>query len=407
MGWTLTVTDLNDYVRRSLAGDPILQDISLRGEISNFKRHVSGHLYFSLKDDQSRIQCVMFRQNALTLAFDPADGMRVVLKGAVSLYVQAGSYQFYASHMTREGLGDLYLRFEELKKRLMAEGLFDVGKKRPLPLLPRLIGVVTAKGGAVVHDIARIAFRRNPGVQLILCPAKVQGEGAAEEIAASLDTLSRIPSMDVIIVGRGGGSIEDLWAFNEETVVRAIARCPVPVVSAVGHETDFTLADFAADVRAATPSAAAELTVQEKSVLTAMLGDLDARLFKATYDAVQKRRYTLSALEKRLALCHPLARINQAQTRLSLLKTRLNQSQAKNMTALKTRIQSLSDALKALGPAGVMERGYLVALAKGKPVTHVAQVRDEMTLLLSDGRAYVKTISVERGDPFGSESEDV
>ena len=407
MGWTLTVTDLNDYVRRSLAGDPILQDVSLRGEISNFKRHVSGHLYFSLKDEQSRIQCVMFRQHALTLSFDPSDGMRVVLSGAVSLYVAAGSYQFYAAGMTKEGLGDLFLRFEELKKRLMAEGLFDVGKKRPLPLLPGIVGVVTARTGAVVHDIARIAARRNPSVQLLLRPAKVQGEGAAEDIAAGLDELARVPGVDVVIIGRGGGSIEDLWAFNEETVVRAVARCPVPVVSAVGHETDVTLSDFAADVRAATPSAAAELVVQEKSALSAMVGDLDARLFKATYDAVEKRRAALSALEKRLALCHPLARIRQAQTRARLLEARLNESAAKDMTARRTRVKALADALAALGPAGVLARGYLVALAGGRPVTRIDETAEEMTLLMRDGRATVRTICVERGDPFGGEDRDV
>lgn len=405
MGWTLTVTDLNDYVRRSLAGDPLLQDISLRGEISNFKRHVSGHLYFSLKDEQSRIQCVMFRQSACLLSFEPRDGLRVVLKGSASIYVAAGSYQFYAQSMVQDGVGELYLRFEELKKRLMAQGLFDLGKKRPLPLLPRLVGVVTARTGAVIHDIARVAGRRNPSVQLLLRPAQVQGEGAAADIAQGILDLSRVPKMDVIIIGRGGGSIEDLWAFNEELVVRAVAACPVPVVSAVGHETDVTLSDFAADVRAATPSAAAELVVQERSALHGMVDELSARLFKETYAALVARRGQLSALEKRLALCHPLAKTRTFQSECALLLSRLQLSAEKALTEQKTRLRLLSDKLRALGPAQALERGYLLAVKNGVPVTRVGAAQGEMTLIFKDGRAKVNTISAERGDPFGGEGK--
>ena len=255
---TLSVAQLNEYVRRTLASDVMLKNICITGEISNFKRHVSGHWYFTLKDEEAAISCVMFRQAAQTVRFQPENGMSVRLTGSVSLYVKTGSYQFYGERMEQEGLGELYLRFERLKQKLLAEGLFDPSLKKPLPLLPRGIGIVTSSTGAVVHDICTVTWRRNPAMPLYLCPVKVQGEGAAKEIAAAIRRLDRMPEAEVLIVGRGGGSMEDLWPFNEEIVARAIAACQTPVVSAVGHETDFTIADFAADMRAPTPSAAAK-----------------------------------------------------------------------------------------------------------------------------------------------------
>ena len=260
---TLSVAQLNEYVRRTLASDVMLKNICITGEISNFKRHVSGHWYFTLKDEEAAINCVMFRQAAQTVRFQPENGMSVRLTGSVSLYVKTGSYQFYGERMEQEGLGELYLRFERLKQKLLAEGLFDPAMKKPLPLLPRGVGIVTSSTGAVVHDICTVTWRRNPAMPLYLCPVKVQGEGAAREIAAAIRRLDRMPEAEVLIVGRGGGSMEDLWPFNEEIVARAIAACRTPVVSAVGHETDFTIADFAADVRAATPSAAAAGTLPD------------------------------------------------------------------------------------------------------------------------------------------------
>ena len=262
--WILSVSDLNEYVRRSLAADPMLHNLRLRGEISNFKRHSSGHWYFTLKDEDSRINCVMFRQNNMGVSIRPADGMAVIVSGSVSLYVQGGAYQFYVDAMRPDGVGSLYLRYEALKAKLAKEGLFDAGRKRPLPLLPRGIAIVTSPTGAVLHDIRTVSARRNPAIPLTLLPVRVQGEGAAEEIAAAIRKAGTLSNIDVLITGRGGGSMEDLWAFNEECVVRAIAECPVPVISAVGHETDTTLADYAADVRAATPSMAAELAVQDR-----------------------------------------------------------------------------------------------------------------------------------------------
>ncbi len=404
MSWTLTVSDLNEYVRRSLAGDPMLKDLKLRGEISNFKRHVSGHLYFSLKDEQARIQCVMFRQDASRLTFSPADGMRVELRGSVSLYTAAGSYQFYATGMSPDGLGALYQRFEELKRRLMAEGLFDAGRKRPLPLLPRQIGIVTARTGAVIHDIARVAGRRNPGVQLVLRPAQVQGAGAAENIAQGIRDLSALPEIDVLIIGRGGGSLEDLWAFNEEAVVRAIAACPVPVISAVGHETDVTLSDFAADVRAATPSAAAELAVQERNQLNDQLLSLRARALKATHDAAGQRRTSLAQAETRLARLHPIARLRELRNREALLMAGLNAAAQARLKERSALLGQRLARLEALGPQAVLKRGYVIARdSRGNPVSHAADVPERLELLFQDGRAQVMTLSVEGGNPFGGD----
>lgn len=404
MSWTLTVSDLNEYVRRSLAGDPMLKDLKLRGEISNFKRHVSGHLYFSLKDEQARIQCVMFRQDASRLTFSPADGMRVELRGSVSLYTAAGSYQFYATGMSPDGLGALYQRFEELKRRLMAEGLFDAGRKRPLPLLPRQIGIVTARTGAVIHDIARVAGRRNPGVQLVLRPAQVQGAGAAEDIAQGIRDLSALPEIDVLIIGRGGGSLEDLWAFNEEAVVRAIAACPVPVISAVGHETDVTLSDFAADVRAATPSAAAELAVQERNQLNDQLLSLRARALKAAHDAAGQRRTSLAQAETRLARLHPIARLRELRNREALLMAGLNAAAQARLKERSALLGQRLARLEALGPQAVLKRGYVIARdSRGNPVSHAADVPERLELLFQDGRAQVMTLSVEGGNPFGGD----
>ena len=277
----LTVSDLNEYVRRSLAGDPMLHGIALRGELSNFKPYASGHWYFSLKDENSRIQCVMFRQYNMALRLRPQDGMRVVLRGSVGLYVSSGSYQFYAEHMQEDGVGELFLRFNALKEKLLKEGLFDPMRKRPLPLLPRAVGIVTSASGAVLHDIKTVSGRRFPGLPLILRPAQVQGEGAAEDLARGLQEIAALPQVDVVIIGRGGGSMEDLWAFNEEILVRAVAACGKPVISAVGHETDTTLCDFAADMRAPTPSAAAELAVPDRAELLSRLVSLQGAMDQA------------------------------------------------------------------------------------------------------------------------------
>ncbi|MBO4925886.1 MAG: exodeoxyribonuclease VII large subunit [Clostridia bacterium] len=407
MPWTLTVSELNDYVRRALASDPSLRFLSLRGEVSDFKKYTSGHWYFTLKDEACTIQCVCFRQYNMRLDFRPENGMKVVLTGAVGLYAERGSYQFYADSITRDGVGDLYLKLEQLKARLMKEGLFDVAKKRPLPLLPRAIGVVTSRSGAVIHDIATVTRRRYPAMQIILRPAQVQGEGAAEDIARGIAEISLLPQVDVVIVGRGGGSLEDLWAFNEEIVVRAIAACPVPVVSAVGHEVDVTLSDLAADVRAATPSVAAEVCVPERDALLAAVEKMRREMGKACVGRLLALKNRTAYLEKRLAACHPAAQLQRMSAQAGLLAQRLRAAMEKGMTARQTRLQLLRNQLAALGPRQALERGYAVVLSGRDAVTSVSQVKDEMSLLMRDGRVRVRTLEVRKEDPFGEEASEL
>ena len=407
MAWTLTVSQLNDYVRRALASDPSLRFLSLRGEISDFKRYSSGHWYFTLKDEQSRIQCVCYRQYAQRVDFEPQSGMKVVLTGAVGLYTVSGSYQFYAETITRDGVGELYLKLEALKSKLLREGLFDVARKRPLPLLPCCIGVVTSRSGAVIHDIATVTRRRFPAMQLILRPAQVQGEGAAADIARGIAEIARLPQVDVVIVGRGGGSLEDLWAFNEEIVVRAIAACPVPVVSAVGHEVDVTLSDLAADVRAATPSAAAELCVPQRDALAMDIQKKRDSMEKAVRSRLLTLASRLAQDEKRLAGQHPLSRLQAIRSRAELMDQRLRAAAEKQMTARQNRLTLLSDKLNALGPRQALKRGYAVVRRGRDAVTSVEQAAAEMTLLLQDGRIEVRTVEVRKEDPFGPERANV
>lgn len=407
MAWTLTVSQLNDYVRRTLASDPSLRFLSLRGEISDLKRYVSGHWYFTLKDEQSRIQCVCYRQNAGRVRFSPENGMKVVLRGDVGLYTVSGSYQFYVEEMEQDGVGELYLRYEALKAKLLREGLFDASKKRQLPMLPRAIGVVTSRSGAVIHDIATVTRRRYPGMQLILRPAQVQGEGAAADVAQGVADLSALPQIDVIIVGRGGGSLEDLWAFNEEIVVRAIAACPVPVVSAVGHEVDVTLSDLAADVRAATPSAAAELCVPEYAALQTTIAQQRAALQRGGDRALLARRAALAGYEKRLAACHPAARLQAIRARADALGQKMHALMERGLTMRQNRLSLLRDKLTALGPRQALSRGYAVVLADGKAVTSVDQTQEYMTLVMLDGRVDVKTLNARKENPFGEEAANL
>lgn len=395
-GLTLTVTQLNEYVRRSLAADPMLRGLCIVGELSNFKRHASGHWYFSLKDQEAAISCAMFRQSTMGVRFHPENGQRVRLYGSVGLYSKTGSYQFYADAMEPDGVGDLYLRFEALKRRLTEEGLFDASLKKPLPLLPGAIGVVTSKTGAVIHDIARVTERRFPGMAIILCPVKVQGDGAAEEIAAGIATLDRLPQVDTIIVGRGGGSMEDLWAFNEEAVARAIAQCRTPVVSAVGHETDFTIADFVADVRAATPSAAAELAVPLKETL---LGEVSAQLQRAEHAwlrALNEKGLQLSELKRRLIAASPAQMQQRMAAALAAATLRLQLAAQHALEQKEHRLGQTLLRMRTAGPMETMRRGYAVVLKNGKALRSVtdATTGEPVTLRLADGTAQATVTAV-------------
>ena len=386
--WALSVTELNEYVRRKLAGDPVLRAVAVRGEISGFKRHVSGHCYFALKDETSRVQCVLLRQQAAGLTFQPADGMRVTARGSASLYVQGGNYQLYVNQMQPEGAGDLYLRFEALKKKLAAEGLFDPARKREIPLLPTMIGVATSRTGAVIRDIIRVSKRRDPNVGVLLAPCAVQGAGAAQEIVESIRRLNEDGRPDVILVGRGGGSMEDLWPFNEEAVARAIAASRIPVISCVGHETDFTIADFVADARASTPSNAAELAVPVVAELKQSVLSLSRALTAALARAQQLRRARLQTAAASAALSMPRRMlIERRETALAALAARLPQALTRRRDALEKRLLLSSRALAALDPEGVVRRGYAVVFKDGKCVCDARALRggDAIELHMRDG----------------------
>lgn len=397
----LTVAELNEYVRRSLASDPMLRGLRLRGEISNFKRHSAGHLYFSLKDEQARIACVMFRSAAAGLRVALRDGLRVVLSGSAALYPAAGQYQFYVDAVHEDGVGALYLAFEQLKARLQAEGLFDAALKKPLPLLPEGVGIVTSPTGAVVHDICQIAARRHPGVALYLQPARVQGEGAAEEIAAALAALDRRPDVDVIILGRGGGSLEELRPFNEETVARAIFACRTPVVSAVGHETDVTIADFVADVRASTPSAAAELVIPRREEWLAMLRGMKGRMDRAQAQRMALLGHRLTGLRARLELRQPARQIAERRMLLDGLRTRLDARAQSMARERRMRVEALGKRLEALSLRAVLARGYALAtLPDGTLLTDAAQARpgDALRLTLRRGAVHARVTEGEHGE---------
>ena len=397
---TLTVEELNEYVRKSLAGDPMLRNLFLRGEISNFKRHVSGHLYFTLKDEKSAIQCAMFRTAAMGLRFKPADGMKVILRGNVGLYVKAGSYQFYTEGMEEEGLGEIHLRMERLKKKLQAEGLFDASLKKPLPLLPKGVGIATSKTGAVIHDITRVGWRRHPGVPFYLYPVSVQGAGAAKEIAAAVEVLDRLDAVDVIIVARGGGSLEDLWEFNEEVLARAIFNCKKPVVSAVGHETDFSISDFVADLRAPTPSAAAELVVPQREQLLMTVEKLQTRMRRACELGLSDRAAALSDLTTRLARQTPERQLSVIAERVQGLTRRLSLLYKQSLQNKARALSELTLRLTAASPKETLKRGYAIVRRGTSAIQSVTTLKpgDLLTITLADGSAEAETIRTQKED---------
>ena len=394
----LSVSALNEYVRRLLAGDPMLQGIAVRGEISNFRPYASGHWYFSLKDEECRIACVMFRQHNNYLNFLPQDGMKVVLIGSAGLYVSSGNYQFYAEAMLQDGVGELYQRYQALKDKLLKEGLFDASRKRPLPLFPRAVGIVTSPSGAVIHDIKTVSTRRFPGIRLVLRPSQVQGGGAKEDLTAALHELSEIEDVDVIIIGRGGGSMEDLWAFNEEEVVRAVAACPKPVISAVGHETDTTLCDFAADMRAPTPSAAAELAVPDIRELYRKIEELKGRMVQGTYRRLLEHRAMAERLRQRLAARSPQIAVERTIHRVSKAQQILQSVTDQSVQAIRARLEKLSGSISAMGPISSLKRGYAMAVSERKPITSISDLPERFVLIFQDGWAQVQTLAKETGE---------
>lgn len=384
---TLSVSQLNEYVRKLFQLDPMLGRIDLAGEISNLKFHQSGMLFFTMKDEQAAIACAMPAAEAAALTAEPFEGMRAVASGSVGLYARAGRYQFYVSALRPQGMGVLYERLLALKARLGAEGLFDEAGKRAIPGLIRTVGVVSSPTGAVIHDILNVSLRRDPQARIRLCPARVQGVGAAEEVERAIRTLEAMEDVDVIIVARGGGSLEDLWTFNEERVVRAVASCKKPVVSAVGHETDVTLCDMAADLRAPTPSAAAECVVPLRARLEEELEAQREALRLAAKGQIARANAALGLLSARLNAQRPDRRIAREQERLMQLCASLREAARRDIRARGDRMKQRRRELQLLSPYGVLSRGYAIVTRDGAVAESAAALSagDEITLRFRDG----------------------
>lgn len=391
----LSVGQISEYIKSKLDTDPRLSNIAVRGEISNYKVYPSGHHYFTLKDETGAMRCVMFKSNAYRLRFRPENGMKVIAMGSVTVYVRDGAYQLYCTSMAMDGIGDLYAAFEQLKSKLAAQGLFDPEHKKPLPKYPGTIGIITSEAGAAVHDILRILRKRYPLTQVRLLPVRVQGTEAPGEIAAAISYANHFKLADLLIVGRGGGSIEDLWAFNDEQVARAIFASNIPVISAVGHEPDVTISDFVADLRAATPSNAAELAVPDQDALRQQLDSLEQAMTLAMKRKLNRAEERLAHLSNRPVLQSPLASFEQRRKALKLLETRLIGAQNQTVSKYRQRFVAQTAKLDAMSPLKVLTRGYAVATAQsGSIIRSAAEVHpgDPITVRVSDGSIHANVV---------------
>ena len=392
-----SVGQLNEYIKMLLEGNPNLKDVWVQGEISGAKLYSSGHLYFSLKDSDSVISAVMFKNSMMRMEFDPENGMKVVAHGRVSAYPPRGQYQFIVDRMIPDGAGALAVAFEQLKARLGAEGLFDPARKRPLPAHPRRIGVVTSPSGAAVHDIIRVAKKRCPSTEILIFPSLVQGAEAPAYLRGGIQYFNAVKDdpeqgVDLIIIGRGGGSAEDLWGFNDERLARAVAASGIPVVSAVGHEVDFTICDFVADLRAATPSAAAELSLPDKGDLTRQVQSLTTRLNAAQTTRLRRYRTQLDRLSAARVLTSPEGVYRLRRETVTALEKRLNLSVSRRLTFKRQSMERAVASLAALNPLSVLSRGYaLVQTEAGKVIPAAAELKvgDRVSLRFADGIAKV------------------
>lgn len=394
-----SVTGLNEYVSALLAGDARLAELRVRGEISGFKRHSSGHMYFSIKDDNALVRCVMFRQQAMRLSFQPRDGMLVILSGSASLYSRDGAFQLYARAMEPCGDGMLYQRFLELKDRLEKAGYFDAAHKRAIPFLPSCVGVVTSGTGAALQDILQIIDRRFPQMPVRVCPCAVQGEAAAAQIARAIRLINEDGLADVLIVGRGGGSMEDLWAFNEPAVAEAIFQSRIPVISAVGHETDFTIADFVADFRAPTPSAAAELAVPEYDACAEALSAYGVRLRGSLTHGLSQRRNRVAYLMRSRAYLLVENRLSTLRQAVDAQREALGQAAQERVQSYRFRLSGQAARLAAMDPQAVLSRGYaLLTDVNGAAVTGMdgLHVGDGVHIRLRDGLAGAQITRLDR-----------
>ena len=401
----LTVSQLNEYVRRMFQMDPMLRAIELKGEISNLKFHQSGALFFTMKDENASISCVMYSGDVDGLQAMPFEGMRAVASGNVALYVRSGQCQFVVKRMRAQGVGVLYERLQMLKEKLGREGLFEPERKRALPPYPDTIGVVSSPTGAVIHDILNVSLRRNPDAHILLCPVRVQGIGADEEVVEAIHLLERLEHVSVIIVARGGGSMEDLWTFNEERVVRAVAMCKKPIVSAVGHETDVTLCDLAADLRAPTPSAAAECVVPVRDEMLNKIEIMRRQMQESARNAVAERQNALKLAQIKLSANHPSLTIRRQEERLAQRMDALLRAAERQIQNRQTRLETQTAALELLSPYAALKRGYAIVQNAGRAISKAGGlcVGDEVTVRFADGVIHAEVLSKE--ESHGEETD--
>ena len=401
----LTVSQLNEYVRRMFQMDPMLRAIELKGEISNLKFHQSGALFFTMKDENASISCVMYSGDVDGLQAMPFEGMRAVASGSVALYVRGGQCQFVVKRMRAQGVGVLYERLQMLKEKLGREGLFEPERKRALPPYPDTIGVVSSPTGAVIHDILNVSLRRNPDAHILLCPVRVQGIGADEEVVEAIHLLERLEHVSVIIVARGGGSMEDLWTFNEERVVRAVAMCKKPIVSAVGHETDVTLCDLAADLRAPTPSAAAECVVPVRDEMLNKIEIMRRQMQESARNAVAERQNALKLAQIKLSANHPSLTIRRQEERLAQRMDALLRAAECQIQNRQTRLETQTAALELLSPYAALKRGYAIVQKAGRAISKARGlcVGDEVTVRFADGVIHAEVLSKE--ESHGEETD--
>ena len=391
----ITVTQINEYIRSMMDSDRLLNNLAIKGEISNYKLYPSGHHYFTLKDEGGALRCVMFKGNALRMKFRPENGMKVIAMGKISVFPRDGAYQLYCTGLVLDGVGDLYAAFEQLKAKLQAQGLFDPAHKQPLPKFPGTIGIVTSSAGAAVHDMLRILRKRYPLTKVLLLPVRVQGVEAPGEIAAAIRYANYYRLADLLIVGRGGGSIEDLWAFNDEIVARAIYESKIPVISAVGHEPDVTISDFVADLRAATPSNAAELAVPDQDALRQTLDAMAGAMAVAMNRRIKNARQHLSVLSGSQTLQSPGGYLQQRRKSLEMLHNRLVSAENMQLSRKKQRYIAMTAKLDAMSPLKVLTRGYAMAQKENDEIVRsVTQITpgDTVQVSLADG-AFTATVT--------------
>lgn len=397
----LSITQINEYIRATMDRDPMLGNVAVQGEISNYKMYPSGHHYFTLKDEGASLKCVMFKGNAMRLRFKPENGMKVIAVGKISVFPRDGAYQLYCSAMTVDGVGDLHAAFEQLKTKLGAMGLFEPSHKKPLPKYPGTIGIITSSAGAAIHDMLRILRKRYPLTSVRLLPVRVQGAEAPGEIAAAIRYANKHNLADLLIVGRGGGSIEDLWAFNDERVAYAIFESRIPIISAVGHEPDVTISDYVADLRAATPSNAAELAVQDQEALRQTLDSMSTAMATALMRQLRTSRRHLQVLAGSNCLQSPLGYLQQKKDALSGIENRMRAAQAGYVHGKKQRFVALTAKLDAMSPLKVLTRGYAMTQTEdGSLLRSVKQagIGDTVRISLSDGHLTTSVLDVKENN---------